>query len=126
MTRRPFLALVPLLALAAAGCGPAKLDYKKSDTVDPGESKLYELPTQPKPQRLTVEFKSNEPVTVGVYNAADVKEDAILPESKARKVERAQTSGTLVVDLAPGDATTITVSGLGKKAAFEIQATNRK
>lgn len=125
MTLRPFLALLPAAALAA-GCGPAKLDLKKTYDVTPGDTQFIDLPPQPKPQRITVEFKSADPVTVGIFNTADINRDAFLPESKARGIERAKTAGTVTADVGPGDATTVTISGAGKATQVELHVTNRK
>jgi hypothetical protein len=123
--------LFPLLAagaLLASGCGPAKLDEKKTVEVDPGGDsiKAYNLPAQPKPQRITVEFESDNPVEVAVYKADDAKALESLPASKALATEKAKTSGTLAVDLGPDVATTVVVTALSKKSSVKLHMTNRK
>ncbi|HEX4607475.1 MAG TPA: hypothetical protein VH092_04645 [Urbifossiella sp.] len=126
----PARLLTPVVAVAlfaAAGCGPAKLDEKKSYEVDPRETKFVTLPAQPKPQRLTVEFESDEPIEIGVYKDDDIKDrEAPLPTSKAFVVEKTKTSGTVTVDLGPDVSTTVTVTALGKKANVKLHMTNRK
>ncbi len=120
-----------LLALAAAflvlsGCGPAKLDETRTYDLEPGDLKVLQLPAQPKPQRLTVEFEANNPVEVVVYKAEDANDMNNLPASKALASEKAKTTGTVVVDLGPDVATSVVVIGLGKKASVKVHVTNRK
>ncbi len=126
MPARPCLLIAALVLLAPSGCGPAKLDETKNYDLEPGDVKSIILPAQPKPQRLTVEFESNEPVDVAVYKSDDAKELYSLPVSKALAIERAKTSGTLTADLGPDIATTVVVSALSKKASVKVHVTNRK
>lgn len=126
MPARPCLLVAALALLVPAGCGPAKLDETKNWTVEPGDVQSIILPAQPKPQRLTVEFESSEPVDAGIYKTDDAKELHSLPVSKALAVERGKTSGTLTADLGPDVSTTVTVGALSKKATVKVHVTNRK
>ncbi|MBN9522161.1 hypothetical protein J0H58_27185 [bacterium] len=126
MSPRPCLLIAAIILLAPAGCGPAKLDETRNYDLEPGDVKSIILPAQPKPQRLTVSFDSNEPVDVAVYKSDDAAELFSLPTSKALAIERAKTSGTLTADLGPDVATTVTVSALSKKATVKVHVTNRK
>jgi hypothetical protein len=123
---RPCLFVAALVLLAPAGCGPAKLDDTKNWTIEPGDVQSIILPAQPKPQRLTVEFESSEPVDVGIYKTDDTTDLHSLPVSKALAVERGKTSGTLTADLGPDVSTTITAGALSKKATVKVHVTNRK
>jgi hypothetical protein len=121
--------VVALGFLAPAGCGAAKLDETKTVVVEPRENKACILPAQPRPQRLTVEFESDNPVDVAVYKGEDVQgEDKLSspPVSKALATQSAATKGTLTVDLGPDVATSVVVSGLGKGANVKLHMTNRK
>lgn len=113
-------------ALLASGCGPAKLDEKKTADLDTGDIKAFNLPAQPKPQRITVEYEATNPIEISVYKADDAKNLESLPASKALKTEKATTNGTLAVDLGPDVATTVVVSALSKKATVTLHMTNRK
>jgi hypothetical protein len=124
---RPRRFCVPAaLLLILAGCGPAKLDETKNWTIEPGDVQSIILPAQPRPQRLTVEFESGEPVDVGLYKTDDAKDLYSLPVSKALAVERGKTSGTLTADLSPDVSTTVTVNALSKKTTVKVHVTNRK
>lgn len=57
----------------AAGCGPAKLNESKTLSLEPGDPKALDLPAQPKPQKITVEYSATEEVTVIVIKEADAK-----------------------------------------------------
>jgi hypothetical protein len=124
---RPLLFLAAIAFLPLAGCGPAKLDITKTYKVVPGDTQFVILPAQPKPQRITVEYEADQPVEIGVYKSDDVKDqDTALPTSKALKVEKATTTGTVAVDLNPDVSVTVTVTGLGKEAGVKLHITNRK
>jgi hypothetical protein len=123
---RSFLFLAAVLLLAPAGCGPDKLDQKKTYPVAPGETQMMLLPKQARPQRVTVEYESDQAVDVGIYKAEDVKEGENLPTSKALAVDRAKDKGSISADLGPDVATTVTISGLGKSASVKVHVHNRK
>lgn len=121
-----FCGLIAVALLAPAGCGPAKLDETKSYQLTPGDTQMMILPKQPKPQRITVEYESDQPVEVGIYKSEDVKEDSHPPSSKALAIDRAKASGTISADLSPDVATTVTVSALGKQANVKLHVHNKK
>lgn len=125
MPTRPFLFLAAAV-LAPFGCGPAKLDEKKTYQITPGDTQMMILPKQSKPQRVTVEYESDQPVEVGIYNSADVKEDQAPPASKARAIDRAKTTGSIFADLGPDEATTVAISALGKAANVKLHVHNKK
>ena len=126
MPTRSLLFLAAVVLLAPAGCGPAKLDEKKTYQIVPGDTQMMILPKQPRPQRITVEYQSDQPVEVGIYKSEDVKEGENLPASKALGVEKAKTSGTVTADLGPDVATTVTVSALGKSCSVTLHVHNKK
>jgi len=124
---RSFLFLAAVVLLAPGGCGPAKLDEKRTWPVIPGEVQTMTLPKQSRPQRVTVEYESDQPVDVGIYKAEDVKEgETNLPTSKALAIDRAKTTGSIQADLGPDVATTVTVTGLGKSATVKVNVHNKK
>jgi hypothetical protein len=123
VTVRPAPLAVVLLALA--GCGPAKLDLSKTYNLGPAESQPIELPAQPVPQRLTVEFDSTAPIEVAIFKSADLKgEDH--PVSKALAIEKKATKGSLAADLGPDTGTTVVISAGAKAAEVKVRLTNRK
>lgn len=126
MPARPCLFVAALALLVPAGCGPAKLDETKTWTLEPGDVQSITSPAQPRPQRITVEFESNEPVDVGIFKADDATNLNSLPVSKALAIERNKTTGTLTADLGPDVSTTVTVGALSKKATVKVHVTNRK
>ncbi|HYH67087.1 MAG TPA: hypothetical protein VD866_20495 [Urbifossiella sp.] len=133
MLTRSFLFLAAVVLLAPGGCGPAKLEETRTWTVSAsdsgmsGEVKTMMLPKQPKPQRITVEYESNQPVDVGIYKSEDVKEgDINLPTSKALALDRAKSAGSIQADLGPDVATTVTVTGLSKTATVKLTVHNKK
>lgn len=126
MTTRSILFLAAVVVLAPAGCGPAKLDETKTYSVTAGDTQMMILPKQPKPQRITVEYESNQPVDVAIYKSEDVKEGEAMPTSKALGIDRAKEKGTVTADLAPDVATTVTVTGLGKTATVKVHVHNKK
>jgi hypothetical protein len=126
MPTRSILFLAAAVLLAPAGCGPAKLDEKRSYSVVSGETQMMLCPKQPQPQRITVEYDSDQPVDVGIYKSEDVKEGDVLPTSKALAVDRAKSKGSISADLGPDVATTVTVTGLGKTANVKFHVHNRK
>lgn len=124
MHTRPILFLAALL-LAPAGCGPAKLDEKKTWPITAGDTQMMHLPKQSRPQRVTVEYESDQPVDVAIYKSEDVKEGDLVP-SKALAIDRAKTTGTIAADLGPDIGTTVTATALGKAANVKIHVHNRK
>ena len=126
MPSRSFLFMAAVVLLAPAGCGPDKLDQKKTWSVVPGETQMMLLPKQARPQRVTVEYESDQPVDVGIYKSEDVKEGDLLPVSKALAIDRAKDKGSISADLGPDVATTVTVTGLGKSANVKVHVHNRK
>ncbi len=120
------LTLAAAVFLLSSGCGPAKLDESRTYDLDPGEIKFLQLPAQPKPQRLTVEFEATSPIEVVIYKAEDAKDLENLPASKALASEKSKTTGTVVSDLNPDVATSIVVIGLGTKTTVKLHVTNRK
>ncbi|MFO0798618.1 MAG: hypothetical protein U0804_14180 [Gemmataceae bacterium] len=126
MPTRAFLCLSAVVLVATAGCGPARLDEKKTYQLTPGDTKMMILPKQPKPQRITVEFESDQPIEVGIYRSSDVTQDTTPPASKALGIERAKATGTVTADLGPDEATTVTFSALGKAATVKAHVHNKK
>ena len=99
VTRAAVSVVVAVGFLTAAGCGPAKLDETRTYTLDPkaDSARALDLPAQPKPQTVTVEYTSSEDgIEVGLYKAADVGKDLLVTPSKALKAEKGKKSGTLV------------------------------
>ena len=125
MPTRSILVLPAVVLFALAGCGPAKLDEKKTYPVSAGDTQMMILPKQPKPQRITVEFESDQPVDIGIYKSEDV-EGGTLPSSKALGIERAKDKGTVTADLGPDVATTVTITALGKTANVKVHVHNKK
>jgi hypothetical protein len=123
---RSFLFLAAVVLLGPGGCGPAKLDEKKTYPITPGDTQYMHLPKQPKPQRITVEYESDQPIEVGIYNFADVKDDQAPPSSKARAIDRAKTSGSISADLGPDEATSVSITALGKAATVKVHVHNKK
>lgn len=113
--------------LFLAGCGPAKLNVSRSYDVGPGEANAVDLDAQPKPQKLTVEFKATEEVTVLVFKAADAKgEDAILTVDAAKSLAQQKgKSGTVTADVPENTATRVVVRGAAKTSKVDLTITNK-
>lgn len=121
-------AVVAAGLVAAAGCGPAKLDETRTYSLDPGgdSGRALDLPAQPKPQTITVTYESAEPVGVGIYKAGDVGEGLFVQPAKALKAEAGKTAGTLTADVPENTATRVVVSVETKKTDVKLHVTNKK
>jgi len=131
-----FRRLVPpaLLAVALAwlaGCGPAKLNESRTWEMEAGDARAIDLPGQPKPQTLNVDFSSSEgDVTVYVFKEDDLKGKEALNEVEAhakKALKQAKSKGeSFTVDVPENTPARVVVSAAGKKTTVNLKVTNQK
>jgi hypothetical protein len=114
-----------------SGCGPAKLNVNKTLDLDSDEVKAIDLPAEPKPQKVTVDFSSADgEVSVYVFKESDAKgEEGLLnagANSKKALADKAGTSGNLTVDIPENTATRVIVRSRGKKTSVNLKITNQQ
>ena len=125
-----FIRLAPVTVLAVgflflAGC-TAKLNQSKSYSVQPDAAQGFYLPAQPKPQKINIDFKADNDVTVLLFKADDAKTDdeAILkPEKQALGFQKGK-SGTFSVDVPENTETRLVIRGAQKTTKVDVKVTN--
>jgi hypothetical protein len=131
----PFRVVVSVLVAVTlvwlSGCGPARLNVNKTLELDSEEVKAIDLPAEPKPQKLTVEFSSSDgDVSVYVFKESDAKgEEGLVTaaaNSKKALADKAGTSGSLSVDIPENTATRVIVRSRGKKTSVNLKITNQQ
>jgi hypothetical protein len=130
-----FRRLVPtaLVAVALAwvtGCGPAKLNESRSWDLEAANPRAMDLPAQPKPQTLTVEFSAPEEVSVYVFKEEDAKgDDGLLNASVNAKKALAQKKSkgeTFTVDVPENTPVRVIADSGGKSTKVNLKVTNQK
>lgn len=114
-TRVLVFVLAPVL-LAAAGCGPAKINENRTFTLDTNTSgHRLDIPADKKPRTLTVEFASSEKeVSVLLFKRSDVKdgEDGIMEAQNTQKLAGTRATADRFTAEIPADTpTTIIIRG---------------
>ncbi len=116
--------------LSVVGCTrAAKLEVTRNYDLSPGEAQALELDPQPKPQKLTIDFKSTEgDVLVLVFKDTDVKdEDAMLTaDPKKALAQKKGKADTLTADVPESIGTKIVVREAQKKTKVELKVSNKK
>jgi hypothetical protein len=132
MFLRPFASLVAgLWILGLAGCGPARLNETRTWSLTSGTSaRALDLPAQPKPQTITVEFSStaNE-VSVYLFKADDAKgEDGIaFADSKLALGGKSKSKGdSFSAEVPANTATRLIARSGGRDTEVTIKVTNQK
>jgi hypothetical protein len=122
---------LPVLAVglvALSGCGPARLEETKTLAADPAESPYLELPAQPVPQTIKVEYDSSAcEVDIGLYKASEVREgnEGHADVKKAMKGESGKKSGSFSVDVPEKTATKLIINSAKVKTNVKVHLTNR-
>jgi len=121
---------VGVIALAFAGCGPAKLDVTKTYNVG-GETpaQAIELTAQSQPQTINVEFSSTtREVTVMVVKMDDAKtvDDLFGSEKKAIAFKKAKSDSFTAEVPANTPVWVGVVAGPGDKTDVTLKVTNKK
>lgn len=124
-------ALVAVALVWLAGCGPAKLNVNKTLELDSDGVNSIDLPAEPKPQKITVEFSSSDgEVSVYVFKEDDAKGEAglLAAPAKADKALAKQTgqAGSLTADIPENTPTRVIVRSEGKKTNVTLKITNQK
>ena len=111
--------------VALSGCGPAKLDVTKDYTVD--EPKIVLLDAQSKPQKITVEFESNSPITVLLIKDSEIPKDedgSLTPTNKAMMSKAGEKSGSFTADVPENTATRVVVKS-NTTSKVKLHITNK-
>ncbi len=126
-----FARILPVLVMSIglatlSGCGPDRLDFSKTVTLEAVEFKMYDLDAQSKPQTFTIKYESTpEPVTISVYRTDDAKEPDMAKPANALGSESGKTSGTFTVPIPAKTAVRVVISGAKKKTEVKLNLTNR-
>lgn len=137
MTRTRTAGLVLLWIAAGAGAAqpPAKpqtevgkLDVSRTWELDPNEARGLELPGQPGPQTITVEFRSSTAeVSVYVFRLADAKGADGLLTADPKKALAGTTGkvGTVKAELPEKTPVWVVVRGASAKTTVDVKLTNQ-
>jgi hypothetical protein len=117
--------------LALSGCGPAKLEVKKTKTVAPQDYELVGLQKQPEQQKITVEVDASEPVNILVIDSASEPGfDGKSPEQQQALAKYGKKMGvkkdSLAADVPANTAVTVAIGGAPKTAEVKYSISNRK
>ncbi|MBA4188967.1 MAG: hypothetical protein C0467_13300 [Planctomycetaceae bacterium] len=116
--------------MSVVGCTrAAKLEVTRSYDVSPGEAQAIELDPQPKPQKITVDFKSADgDVLVLLFKEADAKgEDGLLSSDPKKALgQKKGKADSFTADVPENTATRIVVREAQKKTKVELKVTNKK
>jgi hypothetical protein len=120
-----FIRLLPAVALLVlAGC-TAKLNEARSYTVEPGLADGFFIPSQPKPQTISIEFTADNDVTVLLFKAADAKgDDAVMADEKKALGFKQGKSGSFTVDVPENTETRFVVRATAKAAKVDVKVKN--
>jgi hypothetical protein len=120
-----------LLAIALfgfTGCGPARLDVSKTETLDPGEAKSIICDPQSKPQTLTVEFESSASEIIAfVINESEVKDDNLILVDSSKAIAKAEgKTGKFTAEVPANTGVHVIIRGAKVKSEVKLHVTNKK
>ncbi len=129
MRARQFCVVAALGLFGLAGCGPPKLDEKRTIELDGGtEIKSIDLPSIKKPQKVTVEFTADAEVAVAIFKESDVPEGNLFAASKDKALaitDKPAKSGSISAEVPENTATRVLFASK-EKAKVDAHVTNRK
>jgi hypothetical protein len=130
MTRRQVTAVVALAVLAAAGCGPARMNSERTFDFASGENVVFGFPPQSAAQTVKVEVTSDKPVDVFALLNVPLDEANGLTVDKAKakaagsKTKVTADSFTVQVPASQEVVIWIGASDFGTRAKGTVKLTN--